>query len=396
MSEWREYSLNEVYDFASGLSKGAKEFGFGNSFLGYTDVFKNYFVPNDLKSLVNSTEKEQQSCSIQRGDVFLTRTSETDEDLGMSCVAIIDYPKATFNGFTKRLRPKRNVEILPEYAGFYFRSPKFRAAVSGMSSVTTRASLNNGMLAELKIYLPPIDEQKCIADTLASMHNKIDLLDRQNQTLEALAETFFKQWFNIEANENWKKQKIGDIVTIKGGTTPSTIQPHFWNGDIYWTSPRDLSNNDFIYLFDTERKITKEGLSQIGSGLLPIGTVLLSSRAPIGYLAITEIPVAINQGYIAIICDKVVSKYFMFLWLKNNIETIINSGNGSTFMEISKSVFRELDFMLPPAEKCKAFDELITPMFEKIKSNAKQIQLLTQLRDTLLPKLMSGEVRIKV
>src|SRR5690606_29717992 len=116
----------------------------------------------------------------------------------MSCVALKNYPKATFNGFTKRLRPKGNVEILPEYAGFYFRSPKFRATVSGMSSITTRASLNNGMLAQLTIDVPSIEEQKAIADTLISLNRKIELLEKQNLTLESIAETFF---FNLISNE---------------------------------------------------------------------------------------------------------------------------------------------------------------------------------------------------
>jgi len=116
MSEWKEYKLNEIYDFGSGLSKPRSEFGHGDGFLSYKDIFHNYFVPNTLTELVNSTEKEQKSCSIQRGDVFLTRTSETDEELGMSCVALKDYPRATFNGFTKRLRPNGMIEILPEYA----------------------------------------------------------------------------------------------------------------------------------------------------------------------------------------------------------------------------------------------------------------------------------------
>jgi len=146
MSEWKEYKLNEIYDFGSGLSKPRSEFGHGDGFLSYKDIFHNYFVPNTLTELVNSTEKEQKSCSIQRGDVFLTRTSETDEELGMSCVALKDYPRATFNGFTKRLRPNGMIEILPEYASFFFRSPSFRANVSGISSITTRASLNNDIV----------------------------------------------------------------------------------------------------------------------------------------------------------------------------------------------------------------------------------------------------------
>ena len=239
------------------------------------------------------------------------------------------------------------------------------------------------------------EKQKEISYILCCLDDKIDLLHRQNKTLEALAETLFRQWFVEETEESWKIGKLDDVISVKGGTTPSTSKPEFWNGSIHWTSPRDLSNHNSIFLFDTDKKITERGLKEISSGLLPIGTVLLSSRAPIGYLAITEISVAINQGYIAILCDKLVSNYFIYLWCKANMPDIENAGNGSVFQEISKTTFRSLDFKIPPKEKLKIFNEEVEPMFQKIKSNAKQINTLTHLRDSLLPKLMSGEVRVK-
>lgn len=262
-------------------------------------------------------------------------------------------------------------------------------------STSAYPSLRPEDLALLDILLPPLPEQTAIAEVLSSLDDKIDLLHRQNKTLEQLAETLFRQWFVEEAEESWEVGKLDDVISVKGGTTPSTTKPEYWNGNINWTSPRDLSNNKSIFLFDTERKISELGLKEIGSGLLPVGTVLLSSRAPIGYLTITEIPVAINQGYIANICDKLVSNYFIFLWCKANMSEIENSGNGSVFQEISKSTFRTLDFLIPPKEKLKMFDKEVEPMFQKIKSNSNQIKTLTNLRDTLLPKLMSGEVRVE-
>ncbi len=243
-------------------------------------------------------------------------------------------------------------------------------------------------------FLPPLPEQTAIAEILSSLDDKIDLLHRQNKTLEQLAETLFRQWFVEEAEEGWELGTIDDVVSMKGGATPSTTEPKFWDGNINWTSPRDLSNTTSIFLFDTSRRITEDGLRQISSGLLPIGTLLLSSRAPIGYLAITEIPVSINQGYIAMICDKLVSNFYMFLWCKANMELIENAGNGSVFQEISKSSFKTLEFLIPPKEKLIHFDNEVLPLFEKIKSNTLQIKTLTILRDTLLPKLMNGEVRV--
>lgn len=257
-------------------------------------------------------------------------------------------------------------------------------------------SLNQQILKLLPITLPPLSEQKAIAAVLSSLDDKIDLLHRQNQTLEAMAETLFRQWFVEEAQEDWEEGILDDVISVKGGTTPSTKEPEYWDGDIYWTSPRDLSNHNSIFIFNTERKITKKGLTKIGSGLMPIGTVLLSSRAPIGYLAITVIPVDINQGYIAIVCNKIVSNYFMYLWCKTNMEDIKNAGNGSTFEEISKSNFRILKLSIPPEKKLKEFNGVVSPVFEKIRTNQKQIQSLEKLRDNLLPKLMSGEVRVEV
>ena len=139
-----------------------------------------------------------------------------------------------------------------------------------------------------------------------------------------MAQTLFRQWFVEEADEGWEVKKLGDTLTIKGGTTPSTKESKYWNGNINWTTPKDLSNHNSIFLFDTERKITPQGLEKINSGLLPVGTVLLSSRAPIGYLAISNLPLSINQGYIAILCDNILSNYFVYLWCSNNIEVIKN------------------------------------------------------------------------
>src|SRR6266702_4825393 len=187
--------LGELYEFSSGLSKPRSAFGAGHPFLSFKDVFYNIFVPEQLAELVQSTDQEREKCAIRRGDVFLTRTSETMDELGMSCVALRDIPGATFNGFTKRLRPKDNSRVIPEYAGYYFRSRGFRQAVTAMSSMSTRASLNNEMLARLSITLPSSEEQTAIGHILGTLDCKIELNRRMSETLEAIAQTLFRSWF---------------------------------------------------------------------------------------------------------------------------------------------------------------------------------------------------------
>lgn len=280
---------------------------------------------------------------------------------------------------------------------FYYEclSDNFQSHLENVATGTTIPNVPLKGIRAYKFNLPPLPEQKAIASVLSSLDDKIDLLHRQNKTLEAMAETLFRQLFIEEAKEDWEEKTIGDIFTIKGGGTPSTKEPSYWDGSIAWTSPRDLSTAKSLYMFSTERTITELGLTKVSSGLLPVGTLLMSSRAPIGYLALTDIEVAVNQGYIAILKHDLYSNEFMYLWCKANMELIKNSGNGSVFQEISKASFRELPFVCPPESLLKRFNGYCINWFSKIKLNAKQIQTLENLRDTLLPKLMSGEVRVQ-
>ena len=198
-----------------------------------------------------------------------------------------------------------------------------------------------------------------------------------------------------EIPKDWTVLPIEDVVTIKGGTTPSTSNPDYWtNGKINWATPKDLSVLQSSILLDTERQITEKGLERIGSGLLPMNSILLSSRAPIGYLAITNIPVAVNQGFIGIVCNKGISSYYLYFWLKFNMNLIKNMANGSTFLEISKSSFKQILFVKPSAQVLKRFEQVTASFFSNIVKNELELNTLTKIRDSLLPRLMSGKLRV--
>ncbi len=226
VGEWREVPISEVYEFSSGLSKPRSEFGSGFPFLSFKDIFYNSAVPSNLTELVKSTEQERSRCSIRRGDVFLTRTSETMDELGMSSVALTDIPYATFNGFAKRLRPKQEHIIVPEYARYFFRSKRFRSTVNAMSSMSTRASLNNEMLGCLTILFPSLDKQMEIGRILGALDDKIALNHHINQTLETMAQAIFKSWF---VDFDPVKAKIAAIEQgqdpLRAACAPSAARP---------------------------------------------------------------------------------------------------------------------------------------------------------------------------
>lgn len=188
---------------------------------------------------------------------------------------------------------------------------------------------------------------------------------------------------------------IGEEVEAVGGSTPSTKEPMYWDGgQIHWATPKDLSALDDPVLLDTDRKITEEGLGRISSGQLPKGTVLMSSRAPIGYLAIAEVPTAINQGFIAMKCSGRPGNHYVLHWTRENRDEIMRRAGGTTFAEISKRSFRPLPILVPPAWIHDEWHRLAEAVHKKIVHNLKESRTLAELRDLLLPKLLSGEIRL--
>jgi type I restriction enzyme S subunit len=240
-----------------------------------------------------------------------------------------------------------------------------------------------------------------------------------NKTLEAIGQALFKHWFIDfefpnekgkpykssggkmvdsklgEIPEGWDVKKVGDVIDIFGGTTPSTKELKYWEGgSIHWATPKDLSELDSPVLIDTERKITPEGLATISSGLLPAGTVLLSSRAPIGYTAISQIPISINQGFIAMVCNRELPKYYMLCWVQYSIDIIKSVASGTTFEEVNKSNFRRLNILVPPSGLLSTFSTILELLYEGILSNSYQCRTLISLRASLLPRLMLGKIRV--
>jgi len=236
-----------------------------------------------------------------------------------------------------------------------------------------------------------------------------------NETLEAMARAIFKSWFvdfdpipdlghHKEWQDSllgripkgWKVGTVGEVVKVIGGGTPSTKEPSYWDGGIHcWATPKDLSKLTSPIILDTERKVTDAGLSKISSGLLQAGTLLLSSRAPVGYLAISQVPIGINQGFISMICEDQVSNYYMLNWAEIHMEEIKGRSCGTTFQEISKRNFRPMLILVPSQKVMAEFNNYVEPLYHRIKFNLEQSHTLASIRDALLPKLLSGEIRVK-
>lgn len=195
MHKLTKYKFNTLYEMSSGISSKPEQAGHGSPFASFSTVFNNYFLPDRLPDLMDVSEQEQETYSIKNGDILLTRTSETIDELAMSCVALKDFPKATFSGFTKRIRPTQTNVTYPKYMAFYLRSRFFRKTMTNNAVMTLRASLNEDIFSYLDLLLPDFETQKKCGDFLYLLNSKIQINNRINTELEAMAKTIYNYWF---------------------------------------------------------------------------------------------------------------------------------------------------------------------------------------------------------
>ncbi len=344
----------------------------------------------NLPRISNADKERLNRYWLEEGDTVFSRVGSVDR----ASYVHKEEHGWLFSGRCLRVSPDKE-KVNPRFLSFLLRSPKFTEYIKSIAVGATMPSINTKLLTTAPIMLPSKDQQDFTAVVLDEIERKIELNRRMNETLEKIGQALFKHYFidNPEA-KTWPKVKIGELVNIKGGGTPSTKNPEFWNGDVAWTSPRDLTGKDEVFLLDTDKKITEQGLAKISSGLLPKGTLLLSSRAPIGYTAIADLPLAINQGYIAFLPDGKLPNYYTYFWLQQNMKKVKGAANGSTFMEISKSSFRNIEVQEPDDSNLRDFEHSVRSLFERIRTNQHETQSLTKLRDSLLPRLISGKIKV--
>jgi type I restriction enzyme S subunit len=420
---FKSYQLDEVFEFRSGLSKPKSAFGSGFPFLTFTDVFYNYFVPDVLGDLVEASEAERAKGDIRRGDIFLTRTSETQDELGMSCVALRDVPDGTFNGFSKRLRPNGLADIIPEYAAYFFRSPDFREAVTALSLPSTRASLNEPMLGRLQIRVPDPVIQKSIGIVLKAFDDKIDLIRRMNRTLEEIVRTLFRAWFidflpvrakaegattfrgmpqelfdmlpdRLEPSElgeipkGWSIGQLGDLVELrnermKAGPETEPL-PYV---------PIDCIDSRSIWLMkDKSGDEAKSSLVKIYEN-----DILFGAMRPYFHKVCISPFEATTRTTVFVVTSRLKSDiYFSLMTLSEDaiIDFATSSSVGSTIPYAKwEGVLDKYPITLPPANLREAFGQVVAPTIQIGVSAKRETETLASFRDTLLPRLISGELK---
>ena len=383
--EWIVKRSSELYVSSSGLSKASDQFGYGFPFLSYKDVFNNYYAPEKLNTLVNSTEKDRQKCSVKRGDVFLTRTSETTDELGMSCVALKDYENATFNGFTKRLRPLTE-EIVPEYAAYFFRSSYFRAQCQSLASLITRASLNDGMIRRFKIRFPK--EKKCqekIGKILLTYDSLIENNTKRIRILEKMAENLYKEWFvrfrfpgheKVEMEnglpKGWKYVNFGKLSPIVTGKKDANFASPNGKYKFFTCSKADLMADS--YSFDCFAIILA------GNGDLNVKLYKGQFEAYQRTYVLT--PYDISHIYIS------------YYTIQSELDRLLVGAAGAVIKFLTKGMIEKIKIVVPDQSLLRKFNIMLDANFKIRQNLIAQNTLLARMLDLLLPRLMSGKLEV--
>jgi len=408
---------------SSGISSKPEQAGHGAPFLSFQTVFHNHFIPKELTDLMSSTEKEQETHSICKGDIFLTRTSEVIDELGMSCVALEDYPKATFSGFLKRFRPIKDNIAYEKYMGFYLRSQLFRKSMTNNATMTLRASLNKEIVSYLDLYLPEYATQKTIGDFLFLLNSKIECNNRINAELEVMAKTLYNYWFlQFDfPNENGMPYKSSGGKMVYNSTLKKEI-PYGWNVLSLCTiasciqrgiSPSYADRSSIVVLnqkcirdhkldFSKARFHDAHRKSVPAERFIQNGDILVNSTG-VGTLGrLTQVwgsPTRITiDSHITLIRPNVtlVSHAFLGYSMIHREKEIESLGEGSTGQtELSRNTLGALDILCPDNSIQQNFSIIVRPNLELIHKNIQENQKLSQLRDWLLPMLMNGQVTVQ-
>lgn len=282
------------------------------------------------------------------------------------------------------------------------------------------SNLNIPDLKSLRIPLPSLPEQKKIASVLSALDDKIALNKKMNQKLEAMAKRLYDYWFvqydfpdknghpykttggKMEYNPTlkreipvgWEVKQICDITKIFNGSTPSTTEEGNYGGEIVWITPKDLSDQNCKFVYQGARNITQAGYDSCSTTMVPKGTVVMSSRAPIGLLSIAQCDLCTNQGFKNMVPNDMTDSRYLYYTIQQHIPQIQNLGTGTTFKEVSKDELGRFAILYPPKKLIATFEEKMAPIFDVQFNKVKEITRLTALRDKLLPLLMNGQVVI--
>lgn len=408
LNDWREVRLEDVCEriTVGHVGSMANEYvSEGIPFLRSQNITPFKVDLRDVKYITSEFNEKLKKSALKPGDVAVVRTGYP------GTAAVI--PRALMVSNCSDLviiRPSEEIDSW--FLSCLFNSVWGKSMVAGNLVGVAQQHFNVGAAKNLRIRLPPIQIQQTIASILRNYDDLIENNTRRIEILEEMARRLYEEWFvqfrfpgheGVEFKESelglipdgWDLTTVAETFEILGGGTPSKSEPAYWEGgQINWYSPTDLTRSGTAFMDESGTKITDIGLSRSSAKIFPPYSVMLTSRATIGVVAINTTPATTNQGFITCIPNKRFPLYLLFHWIKNNVDRFISLGTGATFKEITKGVFKGIELVVPPAALVNDFQQKVAPLMDMILRLQRKNRNLRTQSDLLLPKLISGEIDV--
>lgn len=392
MSEWKEYKLGDLTidgKGSYGIAAPAVEYDANKyTYLRITDINDDGTInKNGLKSV---DDKNASNYLLKPNDIVFARTGAS---VGRSYFYDGRDGELVYAGFLIKYSLD-STKVNPKLLKFYTHSQVYYDWIQTVDNGATRGNINAQTYASMPVLLPDRNKQDEIVSILSSLDDKIDLLNRENETLEAMARTLFRQWFIEEAKEDWEDVPLGDVIKTTSGGTPSRKHTEYYNnGTINWVKSKELQGT---FISSTEELITENAISNSSAKMLPMKSVLIAMYgATVGEYGILSKPMTCNQAVCALIPNDNYPYTYLFVWAALMKEDFINLASGAAQQNISQDLIKQ-QMVSSDINLIKLYDEQVRAYFEKMECNQKQIILLSKQRDILLPILMSNTNKLSI
>lgn len=416
MEEWKEFNLGDLIELKNGVAFKSSEFiESGVPVIKIKNVKPNRIVLEDLSYVSEHSSLNKKCFDILPSDILITMTGNRKDggsDSWVGKVALFrQNGKFLLNQRVSAIRVTRTDLVDFRFLAYFLSGWDAQLYfVNHSNSSGGQANISPDVVYNYPIIIPNIETQRKIASILSSLDAKIENNRHINENLEAQAQTLFKSWFVdfepfrdgefVESElgmipKGWRVGTLAEIGEVIGGSTPSKAkQEYYTEKGIAWLTPKDLSVSKDKFSSRGEIDITELGYKSCSAKLMPRGTVLFTSRAPIGYISIAQNDICTNQGFKSVV-PKLAGTAFIYFFLKLATKDIENKATGSTFKEASGSLMKSLPLVISPKSVYTQFENLVEPIFHKQEILEQESHHLAELRDTLLPRLMSGEIEVE-
>ena len=423
--EWEAVELGEVAAVRSGYAFKSSDWkDAGIPVVKIANVKGGRLEMSGCSFVAESTAAESGEFRLTTGDILIAMTGYIGD---VARVRKTDLPcvlNQRVGKFSVRDKKRLDADFLYTFLAW----AETRQTIEALGYGSAQPNVSPSLIHKVELPLPPLAEQKAIAAVLGALDDKIELNRRMNATLEAMARALFQSWFvdfdpvrakldgrppaaldpataalfpeHLEETalghtpKGWEVCPLSEKIQLLSGGTPKTSEPTYWDGDIPWYSVRDAPSETDVWVIRTDKHVTKLGIANSAAQIFPEKTTIISARGTVGTLALTAVPMAMNQSCYGVRGVTGYGDYFTYYSLREATAQLQQRTHGTVFDTITTETFKTLDCIFPTPKITAAFDKLVEPLLGQIRANLHQSRTLATLRDTLLPKLLSGELSV--